>query len=230
MKIGDIVNRLTLFDNLNRKERIDLLFNTALISHDFLELLRAAHNIQVRKFINDYEHVFMLTTSRLRDPLVTRLLTAIADGANLYLKSEEFFILKVLASSKYLTVIEWAKLKELLGYEEEALPVKHEVTTLGFCPICSFPTNADVCLSCKRNIKSFLKYRRESFCIPINYLNFNIRNAINSSGSFSLVHKDWTISKSAETLVVTCELGELNEGFEPYEPPLPFVDYQRSIV
>jgi len=224
MDLPKVSEHLNLLSSLNSKQRFDILFNLGHVYKDFKELLGLTHSSTTR---NRLEKLKSLGLVSLGEPKTGSLKFRLADlltGRQVTLNSHEQHIVFTLVESPYITNSLRSKLKESLNYVLEA---PKEVTTYP-CAICSYASTGSICLSCKRNIIAFTNSRRESFTVPINYLNFNIRGTINLEGAFDFDYKDWSICKYNDKIVYTL-LPKLLEGTEPIQYDLPFVENQRTI-
>jgi hypothetical protein len=225
MNIQLVSEHLSLLHGLNRKEVIDLLFNIGHTQKEFAKLLGLTHLIGSRKRLVIAKENKRITIGESNGSLPSKTLTLLK-GHKTTLNSYEYHILFTLVESPSILPTTRSQLKELLNYKIVASTDK--IDELNDCAICSYPTKNTICMSCKPRLLGYLNYRRESFSVPINYLNFNIRKEISTKDDFEFPWYDWRISKTDGT--ITCILvQELAEGFAAIEYELPFVDYQKTI-
>lgn len=211
-------------EGLSRREVFKIIHDIALEDKYVVAILALAHGAYARrKFTERIEQTKIIDKGNIK-PLVSRLRHYI-DGGNLVLSRDEYFIVNTLFSSTLLPQGYRDKLKESLGYFPEFFK-KSEM--LFVCQVCGKPTNMEVCTPCITRVKSFLHYRRESFTIPINFINFNLDTGPNVSGVFTYEYMDWTICKIAGDATIYVELVTREIGMHQY--PLPIPDYQRLIV
>lgn len=224
MDVQQVSEHLNLLGNLNRKQVFDLLFNLGHIYKDFKELLAITHSTTFRKRLSKCKELGLAALGTPKIGSYKFRVARLLSKQKTVLDSHEYHILYTLVESPYITASLRDNLKESLGYALES----HEVVEVHQCAVCSHIGSSNLCLSCRRNILSFTKYRRESFIIPINYTNFNIRGHINTEGELHFVYKDWDVFKHKST--IQCKLlSGLPEGSEPIQYELPFVELQRRL-
>jgi rubrerythrin len=223
----EIASRLSLLPSLSKSHRIELLFTLAVNSKEFIELLALTHMSSTRKAINHARsHDNSVKLGLPSGKLLTRLEHLLQHSKQILLSSAEYMIVFTLASDEYITQSMREQLKHHLSYTP--VLVKPEKVLVSKCKICGYPCNGILCLSCGRKNIEFTKFRREHFVVPVNYLNYNIRNDIDLESYFNYRYKDWDITKYKSTVSFKLVSDLYNSDREDYQ--LPFPDYQIAIV
>lgn len=225
MNVEQISTHLALLPQLNRKQVYELLFNLGLSDKQFRQLLAIIHSNQVQKKLLEVKPNVRLKEGQ--GSLSTRL-SRLIEGSTINLSTYEYHIVYTLVDSPYITKAIRESLKSNLDYIPLTIGGKEE-RKVSPCAVCGYPTSNGFCLSCVRKIHEYVEYRRESFTVPINYINFNIRNYINTTGYYQIHYNDWLITKEHSSVEFKL-VQELQEGVEPIQYPLPFVDYQKTIL
>lgn len=228
MSNENILKQLLLLPTLDTKRCADILFNLGNTNPEFLQLLALTHSAQNRKILNSLRDEGVLRVGTSRGKLVDKINTAIS-GTQIWVSTEEYAMLFTLVQSDYITQSLRDKLKTYLGYKAYSISaIKYNGDKE--CAICSNPASKVLCSKCDARTKRFLMYRRESFTLPINYLNYPALTSLNIDGEFNMPYYDWTISKTKGDSVVECVLERgLHEGFIAKQYPLPFIEEQKVI-
>lgn len=225
MDIEQISTNLALLPQLNKKQVYELLFNIGLSDKQFKRLLAITHTTQIQKKLLEVKSNIRLKEGQ--GSLATRL-NVLLEGNTINLNTYEYHIVYTLVDSPYITKAIRESLKSTLDYIPLTFGTREE-RKVAPCVICGYPTSNGFCLSCIRKIHEYAEYRRESFVVPINYINFNIRNYINTTGSYQIYYNDWIITKEHSSVNFKL-IQELQEGIDPIQYPLPFIDYQKTIL
>lgn len=225
MDVEQVSTHLALLPQLNRKQVYELLFNLGLSNKQFKHLLAITHSSQVQKKLLEVKSSVRLKEGQ--GSLATRL-NGLLEGSTTNLSTYEYHIVYTLVDSPYITKAIRESLKSTLDYLPFTFGSREE-RKVAPCVVCGHPTSNGFCLSCIRKIHEYVEYRRESFIAPINYINFNIRNYINTTGYHQIHYNDWLITKEHSSVNFKL-VQELQDGAEPIQYPLPFIDYQKTIL
>lgn len=225
MNTSEISTHLTLLPRLNRKEVFDLLFSLGLHHKQFKQLLASLHTPYAHRKLLEYRPNVKLKEGT--GSLVSRVGQLLL-GSTVSMNTYEYHIVYTLVDSPYITKATRESLKDALDYS----PVQHQASSdkeVNPCVVCGYPTSNGFCLSCIRKVHEFTLYRREAFVVPVNFLNFNIRQYINTSGIYEIPYNDWIISKRNQEVYFKL-VQELPMGTPPIQYELPFIDYQKVIT
>jgi hypothetical protein len=220
-----IVEHLQLLSGLTRRQSFDLLFNLAYINTDFKYLLSVTHDTatRARLLANKDKVVIADSTYSLREALDKLRLSGLT---KITIPTDIYYIIYKVADGISQSLRE--DLRNSLGYSVYPVEIFIPPKELKECHVCSYTSTKDICKSCTDKLKAFTEYRRESFKLSINYLNFNIKSSINLDSSFSLRYKDWEIRKEGEEVTYTLTSTLFESTREDY--PLPFEEYRLRIV
>lgn len=224
MDIIQVSTHLTLLPQLSRKEVYDLLFNLGYHHKQFKQLLAFTHSPSIQKKLLELKPNVKLQEAT--SPLHSRL-SRLLDGYNISLNTYEYHVLYTLVDSPYITKATRESLRVALEYIPYAPAGSDKQASP--CVVCGHPTSNGFCLSCIRKIHEYTEYRRESFRVPVNYINFNIRNYVNTTGYHQITYMDWLITKRASEVEFVL-LNTLPDGVGMIQYPLPFVDYQKEYL
>lgn len=225
MNLEQVSEHLNLLGSSNRKETFDILFNLGHIYKEFKELLAITHVSSNRRALLKAKENGSVKMESVRPMSIAPRVQRAINGREAQFNSFEYHIVYTLVESLRITPAIRVSLQESLAYTV-SIP---EDKPFEVCAICSYVGSKSLCLSCKRNLLDFTVARRESFIVPINYLNFNIRGAINHDGELSIRYNDWSICKHGTSISYTL-LPDLTEGAEPIQYDLPFVENQKTIT
>jgi hypothetical protein len=217
-----ISEQLTLLDsNISAFKVTELLTNLAMEYPDFLEVLALGHSRGSRK-------VMETTKTRIRlgndnTSLVAKVKNLLFGNHTILSPVENHIIMSVFFHPRLTDTVR-SNVQQQLGY---VIPDHRPSAELMECAICGFPQTKSVCQSCREKLRAYTQYRCQSFTIPINHLNFNIRSCINTQGSFVTLWTSWEFHKNPGDGYVKAR--PIAPGYK-VQLELPFPDYQKTIV
>lgn len=223
LTMDKIAAYLELLQGMPYNEVVALLVYVAQHSKDFKELLSVTHLASNRLLLSRTSNAQIRPMSGSFISRLHRFIQKERVGFSSY----EYFVLFTVIRSPLITRKVRDSLLQILDYEVKVIGNTRDTIKSGTCAICTYPTSSLLCKSCAiRNIR-YTEYRRESFVVPINYLNYNIRDSINVDTPMEYRYKDWTIVKRKEGIKFELGTELFNSVREDY--PLPFIEYQLSI-
>ena len=226
MSIPLIYEHLALLDDpqLSSRQVTNILFNLGNISRHFKKLLATANSMRDRKAFESNLGKIRVVNIESSERLSGKAKKVIL-GNPVVMSHEEVFIIKTVFLNERITQNIRTNLRLQLGYSAESLVLDE----FEQCPICSRITKQGVCSTCKERLRAFTEYRRESFEIPINFLNFSLPSGLPlSSQPVNYSYQDWDFFMDPDMLKIYAVLVDREVGMVQY--PLPIVDYQRLIT
>ncbi len=219
----ELVDKLSLIHVLSRRQVFELLLDMANTSKDFSRALSITHTKSVRTTIkaNNYKSLLGSSNKTLSEALEK---LSNPNTRSVTLSSNLRYLVYTLCD-EVIPKGTRAKLAEALGY---TIPTSSKVNNKTPCTLCTRPTaKGDLCNSCKGQVLEFVEARRETFTVPVTFLNFKV-DELDADTWFTLDFKDWSISKDNGIIAYNLKSALYNSPREDYT--LPFVEYQKAIL
>jgi len=216
-----VVEYLQLLSGLDRTAQFDLI--CSIMNTDVRHILEATHYKANRVRISSLKVVCGIrATSSTTLDVIRKLLYE--NPTTIGMTSELYYVLFKLNSDS-IPQSTRDMLQETLRYSPMSTKTVRSTRYTKKCDFCGGVTTTEVCYRCKHNIFEYTNSRRESFEVPVNYLNF--KEFIEDT-RFVLGYKDWAIEKVQGKLMFTLLNTLLDSVREDYE--LPFVENQKVIL
>jgi hypothetical protein len=219
--VKQVVEYLQLLNGLDRTAQFDLICR--IMNTDVRHILEATHYKANRVRISSLKGICGIrATSSTTLDVIRKLLYE--NPTTIGMTSELYYVLFKLNSDS-ISQSTRDMLQETLGYVPMATKTVRTSRSTKKCDFCGAMTTTDICYRCKYNIFEYTNSRRESFEVPVNYLNFK---EFVEDTRFVLRYKDWAIEKVQGKLIFTLVNILFDSIREDYE--LPFIENQKVIL
>lgn len=216
-----IVEQLQLLGILTKIAQFDLICR--IMNTDIRHILEATHYKANRLRINNLKDTCSIrdvNTSTLN--ILRKFLYEATDTISI--TSDMYYVIFTLSSER-IPQSTRDMLQDTFKYTPMVTRKTRTTRNTMDCALCGVVTNTEVCSKCKHEIFAYTNSRRESFSVPVDYLNF--RRFVEDT-TFSIRYKDWNIEKAPGTLVFTLVPTLFDSIREDYT--LPFIEEQKLIL